>query len=187
MASVSAHEDSTCVATPPASGANLSDDEMLLCWQPTSSFRCEWAGCGYRFPRRDFAEVSQKGLRPGDRGYFGVCKKCYEWEDSPESQESWPDAAAAISGNDGCSSEGRVCRDSHAAALAFRGEARRFEKKPAIMKKPVVKKKPVSSSAPTPKKPRSMKKLSSSSASHHKTPTCMKKPAASPAASGEAK
>ena len=144
----------------PLRSVSPSDGQMLTC-----KFDCLIhgidAGCGKRLDRR-----------PPWNSVFAtvaMCAECYN--------------GLCRDSLCGC----RVCRDSHAAALAFRGEARRFEKKPAIMKKPVVKKKPVSSSATMPKKPRSVNKPASSSATNHKTPTTMKKPAASPAASGEAK
>ena len=34
-------------------------------------------GCGKIFPRRDFADVSEKGIKPGDPGYFGICMDCF--------------------------------------------------------------------------------------------------------------
>eukprot|EP00959_Pyramimonas_sp_CCMP1952_P390375 8180208-Pyramimonas_sp.AAC.1 len=34
-------------------------------------------GCGRRFPRRDFADVSSKGIGASDISYYGICVDCF--------------------------------------------------------------------------------------------------------------
>ena len=67
-----------------------SDDEILPCkW--TCGIMNKRVGCGKIFPRRDFADVSEKGIKPGDPMYFGICMDCFA---GPVSQRLGQPAAA---------------------------------------------------------------------------------------------
>ena len=48
------------------------------------------SGCGKSVPRRGFGDVSEKGIKPDDHGYFGVCMDCFAGEMVSDFEEEHP-------------------------------------------------------------------------------------------------
>ena len=192
-----------CHLSPTPTHMTLSDEDKPESPSDVEMLPCRWdccisnvdIGCGGSFPRRDFGDVSAKGIKPDGPRYFGVCMDCFAGRVlcvRPGSQQlQQPQKrrkpAAATAGNSDSAGDSDTTRELHTRELHDSQKKRAFEKKPAVKKKADVKKRPASMQASSSKNPSTMKKkpVSMQPSSTKKPSTMKKKPVGMQASSSE--